>query len=424
MIILLVVLLIILTGCGSDEIDKTLDQETVKEIDFNAEKAGMVYKPATVNEKAGVLDGDYLNAINNFGYDMLNSVYNTKENINISPISAHMILSLTSHGANQNTKSEMKQVLHIDHLSDNEISKNNKMLYEHLYENNETGKLLIANAIWKRDSLEFKDDFINRAKEYYSELYDVDFSDDETAKNMNKWVRYHTNDLINPSLKTDPLRVMVLMNALYFYDEWVEPFDEDVTQKEIFNTGTSNETVDMMYQSFDSKSYYESDKFYKTYLKVKDVGSVSFVLPKDDVSIHEIIDDQALYTEALRATYDKTAKLQFKLPKVNFSSKINLKETLESLGMIDAFNKNKADFSNMIDKEIFISEVQQMTHLTFDEKKVEAAAVTIVDVVEEAAPVEEEIIEFYLDKPFMYFIENNEGAVVFVGVINNPNIKQ
>ena len=59
-----------------------------------------------------------------------------------------------------------------------------------------------------------------------------------------------------------------------------------------------------------------------------------------------------------------------------------------------------------------------------DDKKVEAAAVTIVDVVEEAAPVEEKIIEFYLDKPFMYFIENNEGVVVFVGVINNPNIKE
>lgn len=420
MTLLLVVLLIILTGCGSDKIE----DETVKDIDFDAEKAGMVYKPTTINEKSGVLDKDYLDAVNDFGYDMLNSVYNPKENINISPISAHMILSLTSHGANQNTKDEMKQVLHIDHLSDNEIAKNNKMLYEHLYENKETRKLLIANAIWKRDALEFKDDFINRAKEYYSELYDVDFSDDATAKNMNKWVRYHTNDLINPSLETDPLRVMVLMNALYFYDEWVEPFDEDITRKETFNTGTSNETVDMMYQSFDSKSYYESDKFYKTYLKVKDVGSVSFVLPKDDVSIHEIIDDQSLYTEALSATYDKTAKLQFKLPKVDFSNKINLKETLESLGMIDAFNENKADFSNMIDKEVFISEVQQMTHVTFDEKKVEAAAVTIVDVVEEAAPVEEEIIEFYLDKPFMYFIENNEGVVVFVGVINNPNIKK
>lgn len=419
MILLLVVLLIILTSCASDKID----QETENDIDFDAEKAGMVYKPDTVDEKTGVLDEDYLNVVNNFGYDMLNSVYNTKENINISPLSAHMILSLTSHGANQNTKDEMKQVLHVDHLSDDEIAKNNKMLYEHLYENNKTGKLLIANSVWKRDALEFKDDFINRAKEYYSELYDVDFSDDTTAKNMNKWVRYHTNDIINPSLKTDPLRVMVLMNALYFYDEWLEPFDEDVTRKETFNTGTSNETVDMMYQSFDSKSYYESDKFYKTYLKVKDVGSVSFVLPKDDVSIHEIIDDQSLYTEALNATNDKTAKLQFKLPKVDFSNKINLKKTLESLGMIDAFDENKADFSNMIDKAVFISEVQQMTHLTFDEKKVEAAAVTIVEVAEEAAPEEEKILEFYLDKPFMYFIENNDGVVVFVGVINNPNIK-
>ena len=422
-ILLFVILLVILTGCGSDELNPVQDKDIVKEINFNAEKAGIVYKSATVNEETGVLDRDYLNAIDDFGYDILNSVYNTKENINVSPISAHMILSLTSHGASQNTKSEIKQALHIDHLSDDEIAKNSKMLYEHLYENNETGKLLIANSIWKRESLDFKEQFIERGKQYYSELYDVDFSDDETAENMNKWVRYHTNDLINPLLETDPSRVMVLMNALYFYDEWLKPFDKDLTEKEQFDTGSSNETVDMMNQSFDSKSYHESEKFYKTFLKVKDVGSVSFVLPKGDVSINEIIVDKALYTKALRAKYDKMSKVQFKLPKVDFSNKFKLKETLKSLGMVDAFNVNNADFSNMIDKEIFISKVDQMTHLTFEEKKVEAAAVTVVEAPTEEAPLEEKILEFYLDKPFMYIIENNEGVVVFVGVINNPNME-
>jgi len=422
-ILLLVILLVIITGCASDELNPVLDEDIVKEINFNAEKAGMVYKPATVNEATGVLDRDYLNAIDNFGYDILNSVYNTKENINLSPISAHMILSLTSHGASQNTKSEIKQALHIDHLSDDEIAKNNKMLYEHLYENNETGKLLIANSIWKRESLDFKEQFIERGKQYYSELYNVDFSDDETAENMNKWVRYHTNDLINPLLETDSSRVMVLMNALYFYDEWLEPFDEDLTRKELFNTGSSNETVDMMNQVYDSKSYYEGEKFYKTSLKVKDVGKASFILPKDDVSIDEIINNKELYMKALKAVHDKTSKIKFKLPKVDFSNKIDLKETLKSLGMIDAFNIDDADFSNMIDKSIFISNVQQMTHLTFDEKKVEAAAVTIVEMTEEAAPIEERILEFYFDKPFIYFIENNEGVVIFVGVINNPNLE-
>jgi len=216
---------------------------------------------------------------------------------------------------------------------------------------------------------------------------------------------------------------MVLMNALYFYDEWLEPFDEDLTRKELFNTGSSNETVDMMNQVYDSKSYYEGEKFYKTSLKVKDLGKVSFILPKNDVSIDEIINNKELYMKALKAVHDKTSKIKFKLPKVDFSNKIDLKETLKSLGMIDAFNIDDADFSNMIDKSIFISNVQQMTHLTFDEKKVEAAAVTIVEMTEEAAPIEERILEFYFDKPFIYFIENNEGVVIFVGVINNPNLE-
>lgn len=416
--------LVILSGCTSNEINPALDEEIAQEVDFNAKKAGLVYKTDSINEATGVLDQEYLNVIDDFGYDLLKNIYNDKENINISPVSAHMILSLTSHGANHNTKSELKKALHIDHLSDDVIAKNNRMLYEHLYENSETGKLLIANSIWKRESLDFKEQFIERGKQYYSELYDVDFSDDKTAENMNKWARFHTNDLIKPGLKTNPLRVMVLMNALYFYDEWLNPFDEDLTSKEIFETGYSNETVEMMKQSFDSKSYYDGEKFYKTFLDVKDVGKVAFVLPKEEVSINEILNDKALYTKALRATYDQTSKISFKLPKVDFSNKMNLKETLKDLGVIDAFNIDDADFSNMVDKSVFISNVQQMTHLTFDEKKVEAAAVTIVEVAEEAAPVEEKILDFHLDKPFMYFIENNEGVVIFVGVINNPNIKE
>lgn len=104
-------------------------------------------------------------------------------------------------------------------------------------------------------------------------------------------------------------------------------------------------------------------------MKVKDLGSVSFVLPNDGVSINDFINDKALYTNAIRAVCDKTTKIKFKLPKVDFNSKIDLKETLKSLGMIDAFNIDDADFSNMVDKSIFISTVQQMTHLTFDEKK-------------------------------------------------------
>jgi serine protease inhibitor len=75
----------------------------------------------------------------------------------------------------------------------------------------------------------------------------------------------------------------------------------------------------------------------------------------------------------------------------------------------------------MIDMDVLISNVQQLTHLTFDEKKVEAAAVTIVEVTESMAMEEEKVIDFYLNKPFMYYIEDTNGICVFIGIINNPN---
>lgn len=391
-----------------------------QEAHFDSEEAGMVYEPKKVENTSKRVDDDYLKAIDQFAFDLLNGLYNPNENMNLSPLSAHMILALVSHGGANQTKDEIQNVLHINNYTDDEIAENNKILYENLYKDGDVGKLLIANSIWKRQGLEFKDSFINRGKTYYSELYDVDFSNDQTAENMNEWAMFHTNDLIDPKLQTDASRVMVLMNALYFYDEWVSPFDEALTKSDNFYTSDKTESVQMMYQSFDSKSFYEGDHFYKTALSVSEVGSVYFVLPKENVSTEEIISNSVLYGEALYAELNDHGRINMKLPKVDFSNNFPLNELLMDLGMKEAF-ASTADFSNMIDMDVLISNVQQLTHLTFDEKKVEAAAVTIVEVTESMAMEEEKVIDFYLNKPFMYYIEDTNGICVFIGIINNPN---
>lgn len=387
---------------------------------FDSQVSGMVYEPQEIKKTTKRIEDDYLKTIDQFAFDLLNGLYNSDENINLSPVSAHMILALVSHGGANDTKEEIQEVLHINHYTDDQIAENNKILYENLYKNGEVGKLLIANSIWKREGLAFKDSFIERGKTYYSELYDVDFSKDKTAENMNEWAKYHTHDLIDPKLQTDASRVMVLMNALYFYDEWEVPFEESSTNEESFFTKNKTETVQMMHQSFDSKSYYEGDFFYKTALNVSEVGSVYFVLPKDNVSIENILSNPILYSEALYADMNNHASMNIKLPKVDFSNNFPLKELLMDLGMKEAFGSN-ADFSNMIDMDVLISNVQQLTHLTFDEKKVEAAAVTIVEVAESMALEDKKVINFYLNKPFMYFIKDTNGICVFIGIINNPN---
>jgi serine protease inhibitor len=81
---------------------------------------------------------------------------------------------------------------------------------------------------------------------------------------------------------------------------------------------------------------------------------------------------------------------------------------------VDAFGP--ADFSRMVQGGgIWVDRVVQKTFVRVDEEGTEAAAVTIVVMVESAPP------EFVFDQPFLFAIrERLSGTVLFIGVIGDP----
>ena len=104
------------------------------------------------------------------------------------------------------------------------------------------------------------------------------------------------------------------------------------------------------------------------------------------------------------------------MPKFTFDSNNDLKDVLIDLGMTDAFNSGKADFSK-IDEGLFISFVKQKTFIDVNESGTEAAAVTIVGMDKNAVGgPQEKVIYFFADRPFIFVIqEKSTGAVLFIG---------
>ena len=70
-------------------------------------------------------------------------------------------------------------------------------------------------------------------------------------------------------------------------------------------------------------------------------------------------------------------------------------------------------------QSFYISQVLQKTYIDVDENGTEAAAATAVLMkATSAMPQPEEIIEFVANKPFTYFIRDDEsGEVLFLGKI-------
>jgi serpin B len=95
-----------------------------------------------------------------------------------------------------------------------------------------------------------------------------------------------------------------------------------------------------------------------------------------------------------------------------------MNDSLKLLGMKSAFDIN-ADFTGITDGGAFISDVNQQTHITIDEKGVEAAAFTRIDF-EGSEPPNDNLAEIILDRPFIFSIKSSTGTVLFVGIVNNP----
>jgi serpin B len=110
------------------------------------------------------------------------------------------------------------------------------------------------------------------------------------------------------------------------------------------------------------------------------------------------------------------------IPKIDLETDFSNGEFVDFLkanGVNLAFT-DAADFSNMIDHDLYVSDIIQKTRIKLDEKGVEAAAVTAIIMPESAMPPEEGPKTFVADRPFSFYIyttANDTTAILFAGQI-------
>ena len=102
---------------------------------------------------------------------------------------------------------------------------------------------------------------------------------------------------------------------------------------------------------------------------------------------------------------------------VQIRTSLKLLDVIRDLGVNSAFERD-ADFSGIADHMAFITDIRQDTHISIDEDGVEASAFTQIDYCGAALP--EDRAEMILDRPFIYGITSQNGALLFVGVCENP----
>ena len=112
----------------------------------------------------------------------------------------------------------------------------------------------------------------------------------------------------------------------------------------------------------------------------------------------------------------KIHRVDLWLPKFRVENSFELKNIFESLGIKLAFS-NRADFSRITnDEKLKIDSVLHKTFIEVDEAKTEASAATGLTMVGiTAMPVDYPEAVFHADRPFIYFIADSSGNILFMG---------
>ncbi len=366
----------------------------------------------------------------------------TTDNICFSPLSAQLALSMLQNGADGNTLKEMKWAMGLSEYSDGEINLFNQALTQSLtsrpeflpeqwkwygateeearkYYDAEYPVCEIANSIWHRPDITLFDSFTDTVRSYYDAgIGSVRFDTQEGIDQINQWVSDKTHTLI-PKIYNEPQSAelaVVLANALYFKGAWHTPFDKENTRPGVFhNANGSNVMTDMMTQN----EYYQSTTTGKFQSLTLPYGngdfSMTIFLPVEGTKLPDLTRADWIQTVSQPQQFRPYA-LTF--PRFDFGDCHELNDILKKMGMNEAFDKDKAEFTRMTDFQTFISKVLQLSKISVDEEGTEAAAVTIIGIegtsIEDPDPINYE--PFRIDRPFYFTIENRkEKAVLFVG---------
>lgn len=371
-------------------------------------------------ELSGIsLSGKESAAVCDFSLQILREAHAKKdgESSLISGISILSALGMSQNGAAGETLQQMEETLGIrrDAL--------NKFVYQ--FQRNlgakEDQKLFPANSIWIKDSsLSVKEGFLQKNKDFYqSQVFESAF-DESTVKDINAWVSDNTNGMIDKILdEISPDAVMYLINALYFMDDWEEPYEKDRLYDDDFMR--EDYTLDNVTFMYSDEYIYLSDEMTTGVMKPYKNQRYYFValLPKSGTKMQDYLEQ--LNGEKMQAliqnkTYEK---VHTSIPKFKSKDLLILNETLQKMGMSDAFDPNRADFSelgNAGNKSIFISKILHKTYIEVDEKGTKAAAVTAVQ--KDGCTAIPEKKEVILNRPFVYLIYDSESDVpVFMGTL-------
>lgn len=340
----------------------------------------------------------------------------------ISPVSVLAAMAMTEAGARGDTLAQMEEAFGVDA----ETMRLALSAYMGAVDGTEAK---MANSIWFRDDGTFEpdQDFLAGCASFAgADIFAREFNG-AACREINSWVSEHTDGMIEDILDEIPSdAVMYLVNALAFEADWASEYQEHQVRDGVFHAEDGDKTAQMMYG--DEQTYLSGEGF-TGFMKPYKGGRYAFaaLLPDEGVGLDGLV--SSLSGEALSSMLANAEGAAVETAMPSFSSEYDaeLSGTLKALGMADAFDGERADFTGMGHStlgNIYINRVLHKTFIDVTPLGTRAGAATVVEMNTESAAIPpEEPKSVILDRPFLYMIVDTQYNIpLFIGAMTGEGL--
>jgi len=372
------------------------------------------------------------------------------ENLLISPLSIFSAMGLLQRGAPKGSRTQLQ--LHIATMGSGQsdgLDALSEVLQD--YETPETTNLSevpegshtndttlrVASALFVDKALgSLKKPFKKDARgKLGAQVKSVDFADaTTTAKTINEWVAVKTDNFIPKLVDSKSLDLgasLMVLNAVYFKASWDKPFDK-------LNSGEGKFRIPQM-DGHVVTNMMQIKETLRT-ADIPELGATLVVLDYADKAYSMMIllpdpdEDLSTMEEKVTSTRGPNTILRpnelmgrarhrfthLTLPSFSASFETSLVQPFTQLGVTEAFDTRRANFSEITDKEgLAVTNIFHKALIEVDEEGSEAAALTGIVLDIRTARVPQVIT---VDRPFLFYIYDKEHDVpLFMGRIIDPS---
>lgn len=366
----------------------------------------------------------YLNKLENFSCKFI-SQYSDDENFVVSPISLYFPLAINIATCDTETKNEILTALN---MSEKEVIDYSKYLFSNLISASSNHQVKLDNSIWIDRNINVKNKCLeNLANNFYTSSFYLNIKNDNANSNklICEYVKQCTNDLIELNNLFSTETLLAIMNTIYFKDTWsaVKEKISLVAKEKFENVDGSISHSDFLLGEYLKGNIQQMNKYTHFYTQTNNGYKLKFIVPNDDYTIKDINLEEAIKTINNITNYQDdnvTYYTNCYFPKFKTETDANLKEILKDKFSISSLFNGDCDFSPLTDDKVHVETIRQNCVIDVNEYGIEAAAVTIEDIVGESIGEGSVVYQtFSVDKSFAYVLTDPNDIILFSGVIYN-----